>query len=229
MKNYLFTNPLRGMAIVLLTVAMPLSFLLSCNRDKNETVEVVFNPQTSYTLKEKKVETLVSDSGITRYKIITPTWLVFGKASEPYWHFPDGLYIEKFDTMFNVEASIKADTAYYYERRKLWEAKNNVDITNLQGERFETSQIFWDEQNGAVYSDSFICITKEGKLINTGIGFRSNQDFSIWEIYNAGAEITIETKRQATDADTIPTDETQRQAINTDTMPSDSTISVINR
>jgi len=203
MKIRLQINPLRGMAIVIMTVAMPLSFLISCNRDKNETVDVAFDPQTSYTYKSTNSYSLVSDSGITRIKIITQTYLIFGKASEPYWYFPDGVYIEQFDTLLNVEASIQADTAYYFERKQLWEAKGNVDITNFEGKRFQTEHLFWDQQNKTVYSDSLINIT-EGDRVTTGIGFRSNQDLSEFLIFTPGGKIPVELQQRATDNDSIP-------------------------
>ena len=202
MMNYLQINPLRGIAIVLLTVAIPLSFFISCNRDKNDVVEVFFDPQTSFTLKTTNSYMIGSDSGVTQYKMVTPTSLTFSRASEPYSYFPDGVCLEKFDTLQNVEASIKADTAYHYERRDLWEAKGNVDMTNLKGERFQTSQVFWDRQNKIVYSDSAIVIT-EGEKVTTGIGFRSNEDLSKYEIITAGGKIPVELQRRMA-SDSIP-------------------------
>ena len=193
------------MAIVLLTMAMSLSFLSSCKKDIKDTVEFVFNPETSHTLKEKNVEVFVSDSGVTRFKLTADTRLMFDKATNPYWFFPDGVYLEQFDSVFNKEASIKADTAYYYVRRELWEAKGNVEMLNLEGQRFETSQIFWDMQKETIYSDVFIRITK-GESVNTGIGFTSNQDLSKWEMRNSGAVFPVEMKRRVAEADSIPQD-----------------------
>ena len=196
-------NPLRGMAIVLLAIVMPLSFILSCSGGKKDLIEVDFDAQTSFTLMKKNAEGIASDSGITKYKYKTETWLIFSKAPEPYWYFPDGAYIEKFDTTLNVEASIKADTAYYYERKKIWELNGNVDFFNLKGERFQTSQLFWDENKGSFYSDSFIRITK-GENVNTGIGFRANEDLSEYEVYSAKADIPVDMKRKPTEGDSIP-------------------------
>ena len=171
-------------------------------------IEATFDPQTSFTLRETNVVRFISDTtGMTRNKIITQTWLSFDKAADPYWYFPDGVYIEQYDTAFNVEARIQADTAYYYQRRKLWEAKGNVDISNKEGERFETSQCFWDEQKKIIYGDSFICITGKDGFINTGInGFQSNDDLSVWTIKNAGFEMNVETQRRTQAIDSIPPD-----------------------
>ena len=47
--------------------------------------------------------------------------------------------MEKFDTLFQTEASIKADTAYYYDKKGLWELIGNVEVESLQGEHFAVS------------------------------------------------------------------------------------------
>jgi LPS export ABC transporter protein LptC len=187
---------------------------MSCNSDGKEQIEFTFNRDSSYTLKKTDVNALVSDSGITRLKIVTQTWLMFGRAKEPYWLFPDGAYLEKFDTVFNVEASFKADTARYYERRKLWKLDGHVDISNFKGERFQTSQMFWDQNSKTFYSDSFIRMTR-GEFINDGIGFRSNQDMSIYDIFHPTAEIPFETKRRALGDEILPADSVRSTASDT--------------
>ena len=210
--SYIKIKPLRGVAIVLLAIVMPLTFLASCMKEKNDIIEIAFDPQTSHTIRETNIKTLVSDSGITRYKVEAATWLFFGKSSEPYSYYPDGIYLEKFDTMLNVEASIKADTAYYYEHKSLWEAIGNVDISNLKGERFQTSQLFWDQKKKIIYSDSFIRITK-GESVNTGIGFMSNDDMSEYDIFNSTADIPVNMKqRNTTTGDSIPQDSLYNEA-----------------
>ncbi|MDR2145376.1 MAG: LPS export ABC transporter periplasmic protein LptC [Tannerella sp.] len=183
--------------VILLLVAAALSGVLSCGSEKREQIEIAFNPDSTYTYKSTNVVSFISDSGTTRYKIIAQTWLMFGLAKEPYQFFPDGGYLEKFDSVFNVEASIRADTAYYYERQKLWRLDGNVDISNFEGERFQTSQMFIDDMKGIMYSDAYIKITRPDGFVENGIGFRSNRDVSEWEIYHAhDVDIPFEDKRR---------------------------------
>ena len=99
------------------------------------------------------VTTLISDSGITRYKIVTEEWTIHDKKNPPFWAFEKGVYLEKFDTLFHIDASIKADTAYYYERKKLWELRGNVQIHSQRGDKFETQQLFWDEKEKKISVD----------------------------------------------------------------------------
>lgn len=188
-----FGNENKGsIAIVSGMIAMLLfGFMLSCTGEKKEVVDVRFSPDSTYTMKATDIVTLVSDSGITRYKVVTKEWLMFGEAQEPYWFFPEKLHLEKFDSLFRVEASVDADTAYYYERRNLWKLIGNVKIESLQGERFETELLFWNLDEKKIYSDRFIRITK-GAFVNTGIGFESNQTLTQYKIFNSSAEIPLE-------------------------------------
>ena len=97
-----------GITTTFAVVVMLLLFMASCGKENKEVVEVTFDPENTYTLRTTDVSSLISDSGITRYRMNAKEWLVFGKAKEPYSYFPQGVYVEKFDSLFNVEASVKA-------------------------------------------------------------------------------------------------------------------------
>ena len=128
-----------------------------------------------------EVTTLISDSGITRYRITAKKWLVFDKADTPYWEFPEGVYLEKFNLNLEADATIEADYAYYNEPAQRWMLRGDVQAVNLQGERFETPLLFWDQPTESVYSDSSIVITREASIIK-GVGFRSNQEMTKYTI-----------------------------------------------
>jgi len=179
----------KGTTICLWVVVVP--FLVSCNFDKKEFVDIVFDPETHYTMKAVTVSTLVSDSGVVKYKAEAHEWLIFDKAKEPYWYFPDKVHIEKYDTLFQIVASFDADTAYRYSKQKLWKFIENVNVTNIAGEHFETSLLYWDQNTEKVYSDQFIRITTQDGFENTGIGFESNQTLTSYKIFNSGAIIPI--------------------------------------
>lgn len=165
--------------------------LFSCNQEVKEVVEVSSDPEKSYTMKATQVNTLISDSGITRYRVKAKEWLVFGNAKEPHSYFPEGIYVEKFDTIFHTEASIKADTAYYFDKKGLWRLIGNVEVESLQGERFNTSELFWDQKAEKVYSDKYIRIQQKEQII-TGVGFESNQNMTRYRIFNSQGEFPVE-------------------------------------
>lgn len=178
-------------------VAVMLLFLtLACSGEHKEVVEVTFDPETTYTMKTTGVISLISDSGVTRYRANAKEWLVYGKAQEPYWYFPKGIYVEKFDSLFQTEASIVADTAYYYDKQGLFQFVGQVEVKSLQGERFETEELFWNQKEDKVYSDRFIRIEQEDKII-TGVGFESNQNMTRYTIRESRGVFPVDTSSPA--------------------------------
>ena len=174
----------------------------ACSGDNKNLAEAITERDSLPTMKTLGVTTLISDSGITRYKIITEEWEIYDKKNPPYWAFEKGVYLEKFDSLFHIDASIKADTAYYYEKKKLWELRSNVHIRNLQGDKFDTQLLFWDEAKEQIYSDKPIRIEQADKsIINGQYGFKSNQQLTEYEIYNSGGEFIVK--------DTTPADSTK--------------------
>ena len=179
-----------------ITTALPVVVMLilfsslACTGENKEIIKVVFNPDSSYTMRTTDVATLISDSGVTRYKVDAKEWLVFDKAKDPFWLFPQGIYFEKFDSLFNMEAFLEADTAYNYSKRGLWKFAGNVKIENLAGDRFDTSLLYIDEKGDSIYSDKFIKIQR-GEEIITGIGFWSNQNMTKYRILSSAGEFEI--------------------------------------
>jgi len=160
-----------------LLVVVVLLSLLSCKEKYIDFTDAVKDRTMLPQLHATDVATVVSDSGITRYRINTPQWDIYDKAEPPYWEFPLGIHLERFDEQLNVDANVHCDYAKFNEREQLWELKGNVRATNLMGELFETEQLFWNQRTELIYSDSLIKVTKAEAII-IGVGFQSNQQMS---------------------------------------------------
>ena len=137
--------------------------------------------QNIAVLATDSVSTLISDSGVTRYRIEAPQWLVYDKTEPPYQEFPQGIYLEQFDIQLTVEASLKADYAHYDESSQIWLLKGNVHALNRKGEQFDTPELKWNQKTHRVYSDSIIHIKREKSII-TGVGFDSNEEMNQYTI-----------------------------------------------
>ena len=152
--------------------------------------EAVSDRKTMAVLEAEDVMTIVSDSGVTRYRIKAPKWRVYDKADTPYWEFPNGIFLEKFNLQMESDATIEADYAYYNEPAQLWMLKGNVKALNLNGEQFEAPLLYWSQKEERVYSDSSIVITREASIIK-GVGFRSNQSMTQYTILKPTGVIPI--------------------------------------
>lgn len=167
--------------------------LSACKSKKGDTLikEVDSLP---YTMLTRDISSLISDSGITKYKLEAPIWYTYSEP-EAKWYFPEGLYVEQFDTLFQIKASIKADTAYYYQDRKLWELIGNVEVLSREGQRYYGHTLFWDEEQAEVYShEHTTIIPSSGQLIESKYGFKSNQNMTRYELYSSSGHVDVEDK-----------------------------------
>lgn len=157
------------------------AILTACSEDRRETIAISADPETFPTMKTLNVSTMISDSGYTRYHITTPLWLMFEEAQDPHWNFPEGIFVVKFDTAMVEDGTFTADTALYFSKKKLWRFDRNVRMRNVNGDRFLTQQLFWDQVTHKIYSDSFIHIERPDKVIE-GYGFESNENMTAYTI-----------------------------------------------
>lgn len=168
-------------------------FLLfpACSGGKKELAAAITSRDSIPVMRTVGMESLVSDSGVIRYKIVAEEWLIYDRTNPPYWAFEKGVYLEQFDENLTPEATIKADTAYYYENQKLWELRSNVHIENLKHEKFDTDLLFWNQKTEKVWSDNPIRIEQPDKIIK-GQGFESNQQLTDYVIRNTEGIFYVE-------------------------------------
>ncbi len=183
-----------------------LLFIACSSKSTTETIDAVPDRTSMPRLDATQVTTVISDSGITRYRISAQEWLIYDKAAEPYWDFPTGIVLEKFDPDLNVDASIESDYARFLENPQIWELTGNVVAINLEGEMFETEQLFWDQKTERIYSDSLITITRATSII-WGLGFESNQTMTNYTIRQPQGIFPVREEQDTvppTEQDTLP-------------------------
>jgi LPS export ABC transporter protein LptC len=163
----------------------------SCSGKGKDLAEAVAENDTLPSMTSLGVTTLVSDSGITRYKIVAEEWTIHDKRNPPFWAFEKGVYLEKYDKEMNIEATVKCDTAYYYSEQELWKLIGNVNIKNVKDEKFYTPLMYWDQKEEKIYSDSYIKI-EQADQVTEGIGFEANQNLTLWQINNTKGIFAVE-------------------------------------
>lgn len=174
-----------------------------CREEHKDFIDGKVDFETTPTMSTRNVETLISDSGIVRYRITSPLWLMFEEAREPVWRFPSGLALERYDDFFHKNATIDCDSATYFKNQGLWRLDGHVNITNTLDEKFLTNQLYWNEKTHSVYSDSFIHIERKDRVLE-GYGFTSNDRLTQYNIRQvAGIFPTEGLKNSATGADSM--------------------------
>lgn len=136
-------------------------------------------------------EMLASDSTVIRFKMQTPELILHSNEKDPYYEFPKGVKIVKYDAKMNIISSITALYAKNFTSDDRWEAKNNVVAVNLKGDTLKTEYLVWDTRKQKIYSDQFVKIIRKDQII-TGVGFESNQDFTSYHIKNPTGHVFVD-------------------------------------
>lgn len=152
-----------------------------CREEQKVDVSRQLNPAGMPSMSTRNVSTLISDSGRTQYKIVSPLWLIFDEVDTPYWFFPEGLYLQKYDHKFNVIATIAADSATFYKMQRLWKLEGNVEMTKAPSDLFLSPRVFWNQRQQIIYSDTFMHMENATHVIE-GTGFESDDDLKKYRI-----------------------------------------------
>ena len=158
--------------------------ICSCSEVREHTAPAINERDSVSMMTSYGVNTLISDSGVIKYKIVTERWDVNTIKQPPRWTFEKGIFLEQFDEQFHVEGYINADTAWYYEQQKLWELRGRVHIRNVNGLIFDSEELFWDGIKHEFYSYKFSKVVTPERTLQ-GTYFRSDEHMLHYEVTNS--------------------------------------------
>jgi len=189
---------MRRLPLLLLAFVM---LFCACEGEQEHLADAINDEDSIAMMRSRGISTLISDSGVLRYKLIAEEWDIYTNTVEPTWKFYKGMLMERFDESFHVDLYVQADTAYLHEQRT-WELRGRVNIRNVQGTVFRTEELFWDMQEHEMWSHKFIrIVTPEREL--QGTEFHSNEQMTNYSVTNsAGAFPVSDTEKEEEKVDT---------------------------
>jgi LPS export ABC transporter protein LptC len=138
----------------------------------------------------KQYEIMYADSFRVRVRILAPEIQRFARLEEPYTKFPKGMTAYFYDDSLQIEAYIKANDVVYFEKDRLWEAKNNVEGRNTKnGNQINTEHMFWDERKKLIYSNTGSRIVNPDGTFYGENGFEAKQDLSWYRLKKVGRSV----------------------------------------
>ena len=176
------------MPLALITYHLSLITTFSSCSEAQEHIAAAVNPEDSASVMTTYgVNTLITDSGVIKYRIVTERWDYNEVRNPKVWTFDKGIFLEQFDEKFHVEAYIQADTAYNYYEQKIWELRGRVRIRTKAGLLFTSEELFWDQTRHEMYSNKFSrIVTPEREMQGTYFLSDDNfQDLSHYTISNS--------------------------------------------
>lgn len=164
---------------------------VSCEQATEHTAPPIYDRDSVSMMTSYGVNTLISDSGVIKYRIVTERWDVNTVKNPSRWTFEKGVFFEQFDEKFHVEAYIQADTAWYYDQKKLWHLRGRVRIRNINGLIYESEELFWDGITHEIYSYAFSKVTTPERNME-GTYFLSDEHMRHYTVSNSKGSFTRE-------------------------------------
>lgn len=164
-----------------LSVFAALLLLTACGSEHEHTAPAIREQDSVPTMTTYGVNTLVSDSGVIKYRIIAEEWEVNTNKKPSRWTFNKGVLLTQFDLKKHVVGYIQCDTAVYFDQERRWELRGRVRILTAQGLSFRSSELFWDERNHEIWSHSYSHLKTPDKELE-GNWFRSDEQMTNYEI-----------------------------------------------
>ena len=158
--------------------------IAACDEQKSHTAPAIYDRDSVSMMTSYGINTLISDSGVIKYKIVAERWDVNTVRQPSRWTFDKGIFMEQFDEQFHVEGYIQADTAWYYDQQKLWELRGRVYIRNVNGLVFRSEEFFWDGIRHEFYSHKFSRVVTPERTLE-GTYFRSDEHMTHYEVTNS--------------------------------------------
>jgi len=184
--------------------------LIGCNEVTEHTAPAILERDSVSMMTSYGVNTLISDSGIIKYKIVTERWDVNVVRDPSRWTFEKGIFFEQFDEKFHVEAYVQADTAWYYDQKKLWHLRGRVRIRNVNGLIYESEELFWDGLRHELYSNVFSKVTTPERTLQ-GTYFLSDEHMAHYTVSNSKGSFRAEDMTGEDEQNAAPADTTQQQ------------------
>lgn len=146
--------------LLLVLLAAVLLSLAACKKEEKNVVHQPTDPERVPTMTSHDVQTVVSDSGQTRYRITTKLWQVFQEAHEPHWTFPDGMQFELLDSLFRTETTALCDSAYRHEPTRRWSFIGHVKGRRADGDKITADRAYYDENSQVADVMDHVVITR---------------------------------------------------------------------
>lgn len=175
--------------IPLFSLYIIIGVITACTTRQQSTAPAVDPNDSLAFMASRGINSLVSDSGVLRYKIVAEQWDIYNTTQPATWKFMQGLLMQRFGQDKHVDLYVQADTAYFH-RQNLWELRGRVEVRNIQGTVFRTSELFYDLQLHEFWSHRFMRITTPDRELQ-GTDFRSDEQMTNYFVSNSSGHLPM--------------------------------------
>lgn len=171
-------------------VLLAMLLLAACKNDPKE-INALVSKSTIQEDKAYDVTIYYSENGRTRARLSTKEFVRNEVAKPPFVDMKQGVKVEFFDDSLNIESTLDARYARYYEKQGNILVRDSIVVVNKKGERLNTEELVWNETLRKFYTEKFVRITTPTQTMY-GDGLEANEDFSWYQIKNPKGVVKVD-------------------------------------
>lgn len=173
-----------------LAVVVPVIVLFtSCKNDPKE-IDALVSKQAIQEDRAEDVTIIYSEHGQSRIRMFATEFIRNEIAKPPYVDMRQGLKVEFFDDSLNVESTLTAMYARWYEGKGNVLIRDSVVVVNKKGETLRTEELIWNQDVRKFYTEKFVRINTPDQVMY-GDGLEANEDFSWYRIKNPKGTVRV--------------------------------------
>jgi len=161
----------------------------SC-KNKMSDIEQIVGKNALKEDKADEVTIIYSEGGKVKFKLYTRELIRNEVARPPFADLRNGLKLESFNDSLQVESTLTARYARYYERQQNVLLRDSIVVVNKKGDRLSTEELVWNQQLKKFYTEKPVSIRTATQVIY-GDGLEANQDFSWYQITNIKGMVRV--------------------------------------
>ena len=168
------------------------AMVIGCKNDPKE-INALVTKGAQQEDKAEDVTILYSDNGHVKMKLYAKEFVKNDVAKPPYTEMRRGLKVEFFDDSLNVESTLNARYARYYEKQNNILIRDSIVIVNKKGEKVNTEELVWNQSAKKLFTEKFVKITTPTQVMY-GDGLEANEDFTWYRILNPKGIVAVDKK-----------------------------------
>lgn len=169
---------------LMMCLVVGMMMLTACEEQTEHTAPAINDRDSVSTMITNGVNTLISDSGLIKYRIVAERWEINQRRNPQRWIFDKGLFMTQFDEKFHVQLYIQCDTAYHFDGLRLWELRGRVHVLTKDGLDFKSEELFYDMNKHEFYSYKYSKLVTPERTLQ-GTYFRSDENITNYYVSNS--------------------------------------------
>jgi LPS export ABC transporter protein LptC len=161
----------------------------SCKNDPKE-IDALVSKQAIQEDRAEDVTIIYSEQGKSRIRMFATEFIRNEIAKPPFVDMRKGLKVEFFDDSMNVESTLTAMYARWYEGKGNVLIRDSVVVINKKGETLRTEELIWNQDVRKFYTEKFVRINTPDQVMY-GDGLEANEDFSWYRIKNPKGTVRV--------------------------------------